>query len=73
MIEIDKDTFMDIIAKTDCRLIVEGRFPYTTIFVDKKTNKEIGREVESWHDGIEHKYPIICKCYISEEYYDRSK
>ena len=43
---VTKDKFFAFIGKTDTRTSIRGKYPYTSLFIDKRTRKMVGKVVD---------------------------
>lgn len=56
--------YSDPAAMGDVELRVEGEYPYTTRFINKRTRAEVGRIVDTYTDGEKNRYPIVSTYYL---------
>lgn len=69
MKKVSKKRFYDFIGNQDAYVRVENPygFPFTTLFeLHGNANKPLGKIVDSYTDGVEHKHPIVSTYYINE-------
>lgn len=67
MKEVTQDEFYKHVGDQDAcvRVLNEYKWPYTILFELRHSRKLIGKVVESYTDGIEHRYPIVKQYLIS--------
>lgn len=67
MKECTKEQFYQGIGTLDVVCAATGNFPYTSVF-KLRHGGMVGKIVDSYTDNEPHKYPIISRYYLAEQY-----
>lgn len=64
MKEVTKDEFYKVIGPLDVVLHTQSPYPYTTEY-KIRYGSVVGKVVNSYTDGIQHRWPIVTKYYLT--------